>query len=200
MNSPLAIEPWEVGPPRRPLPRWLARAFVVFGVIALTLIALAILLLPNVAAAQPCISPLAPGTVVSSDQNGGTVTVQRGATLTVRYVVEAYSQHYGRSSDPGVIRPVSTCPEPPMISSLPIGSISFRAYAPGRATVYTFTALGDASLPNNAAEFRLNIDVPSFDVKPWIEIGGLVTLAGILLFRTNSIWTPPSYTSSHQTA
>ena len=43
----------------------------------------------------------------------------------------------GRSSDPAGLRPVTLCPGPPRLMSLPVQVVPFRALAPGR---YRITA------------------------------------------------------------
>ncbi|MDQ6883623.1 MAG: hypothetical protein M3077_05200 [Candidatus Dormibacteraeota bacterium] len=196
MSHSSAIEPWDFRAPPPPA-RWVARMFLVVALALLSLIAAAIFELPRIAAARRCVSPLALGTLVFGDQNGATVTVQRGATVTVRFV-DYYTTHITRSTDQAVIRQVPLCPDPPLVSSLPVATIPFRAGTPGRADLRIFAAPAGSSQPDGNAEFLLHIIVPPVDLVPWLWLAALAVFGGILTYKTRSIWTRAPYTSTHR--
>lgn len=162
--------------------------FLLAGSLAIVCIAaIAVLVLPRLAKDEACVSPLALGTVVSGDENGGAITVPPGATVTLRLgaAYNTSSTSFPQSSNPSILRAATLCSQPQVVSSLPSSITVFRAVAPGRADVTLYPEpSGYSNLASAAASpvFRVTVVVETFDIIPWVQIGALVTAEAALIY------------------
>ena len=149
------------------------------GLTSLVLVAFGVFALPRLALDQRCVSPQSLGTVLSGEQNGGTISVAVGSTVTVRIAgFSAPSSVYAESSDVGALKPTVLCSEPRLVSSSAVGVVPFKATADGRSNLVVYTSKAD---PAGSVILRVTVLVTQIDRFQVVQLMIIVGVAAALV-------------------